>query len=46
MKMLLKDVLEFDKLRKEYHDRRIKLRFNKYKEYDDITYDFVISRFY
>ena len=41
MEILLKDVLEFDKLRKEYPERRIKLRFNKYKEYDDITYDFV-----
>lgn len=41
MEILLKDVLEFDKLRKEYPDRRIKLRFNKYKEYEDITYNFV-----
>lgn len=41
MEILLKDVLEFDKLRKEYPDRRIKLRFNKYKKYEDITYNFV-----
>lgn len=41
MKILLKDVLEFDKLREEYPNRRIKLRFNKDKEYEDITYNFV-----
>ena len=41
MEILLKDVLEFDKLREKYPDRKIKLRFNKYKKVDDITYDFV-----
>ncbi len=41
MKILLKDVLEFDNLRKEYPDKTIKLRFNKYKENEDITYNFV-----
>ena len=40
-KILLKDVLRFEELRKENPNRRIKLRFNKYKEYEDITYNFV-----
>lgn len=40
-KILLKDILKFNELRKEYPERRIKLRFNKYKEYEDITYNFV-----
>lgn len=39
--ILLKDVLDFEDLRKRFPKRRIKLRFNKYKEYDDITYNFV-----
>ena len=52
MEILLKDVLEFDNLRKEYPDRRIKLRFNKYKEYDSevtkkmISYLLGINDFY
>lgn len=40
-KILVKDILNFEELQKKYPERRIKLRFNKYKKYDDITYDFV-----
>lgn len=40
-KIFLKDILDFEGIRNKFPDRRIKLRFNKYKEYDDITYNFV-----